>query len=978
MRSRAVTPESAPVTLQVDGRAVTAHRGETLAAALVGAGLLVGRHTQGGNPRHVFCGMGVCFDCLTIVEGVGAIRACMTKVRDGMVIRSWPADGLPALSDLPPLGAAPDGPLARRRCQLAVVGAGPGGLEAAIAAAEAGVQTLILDERPELGGQYYEQPADSIRAKSSGDRRFAKGEALIAKARSLGCEILSGAVVWRGTCDDGALELSVLHDGAIFYLQPDHLVIATGAYDEPFPVPGWTLPGVLTVGGASSLLRGYGVAPDGPVAVCGNGPLLLQLASGLVRAGVRVAAVVSASAVSFQKLPALFGLLRNSPDLAAEGMRYLATLALHAVPLISGHVITRVTGTDTVQGVRITPCDAAGRPDRAKEREIAAKTVCLGYGFLPSNELARQLGCAHAAPAAGISTLWAHRSLDGQSSLPRVYIVGEAGGIGGARIAACQGRLAGMRVAEKLTAAPAGRKRISPVVRELARHIAFQNALDGIYDAAPDALEIATNDTHICRCEEVTLGTLKAAIGEGATDMGTLKRITRAGMGRCQGRYCQSCLARLLQRELRSPVRADQHFMPQPPLKPLPLCLLAVEKPEWGGHRRSALRPLPDVPAGPDYLGEAEIIVIGSGIAGCSTAYWLGRAGRHALVLDRGPVNGQASGGNAGSMHVQLLSFDFGSKAESGGSPALKTLLLQRESARMWAQLEKELKGDYEIKTVGGLMMAENERELGFLRDKAAREREMGIDVEVIGPEELRRIAPAVSTEMIGAAFCPEEGKINPLKGTHGIYRAALALGQRFSNQDEVLHITREARGFRIHTPRGWYRAGIVVNAAGAWAAQISGMVGAPVPVHGAPLQMIVTEAVAPAVHHLLAHADRHLTMKQMQNGNFILGGAWTAGYAEVTNYPTCLRDSLEGNVWIARRVVPALDGVHILRSWAAMNINIDGAPIVGEMPGVPGFYNTVTSNGYTLGPIMGRITSDLIAGGKTDWDIGDFTLARF
>jgi glycine/D-amino acid oxidase-like deaminating enzyme len=250
--------------------------------------------------------------------------------------------------------------------------------------------------------------------------------------------------------------------------------------------------------------------------------------------------------------------------------------------------------------------------------------------------------------------------------------------------------------------------------------------------------------------------------------------------------------------------------------------------------------------------------------------------------------------------------------------------------------------------------------------------------VEVIDREELQRIAPAVSPTMLGASFCPEEGKINPLKGTHGIYRGAVALEQRFAVNVEVLNVIRETTGFRIETPRGWYRARIVVNAAGAWASQISGMVGTPVPVHGAPLQMIVTEPVAPAVHHLLAHVDRHLTMKQMQHGNFILGGAWTAGYDAVTGYPTCLRDSLEGNAWVARRVVPSLDGVHILRSWAAMNINIDGAPIVGEMPGVPGFYNTVTSNGYTLGPIMGRITSDLITRGKTGWDISDFTLARF
>lgn len=977
MRDRGLPPAGTPVSLRVDGQTVPARQGDTLASALVAAGLRIGRHTQRGSPRHVFCGMGVCFDCLAIVEGRGAVRTCLTSVEEGMVVRSWPADGLPALDDLPPLAVAPDGPLTRRRCQLAVVGGGPGGLEAAIAAAEAGVQTLLLDELSGLGGQYYKQPA-APGGRAGRDRRAAQGARLMARASALGCEILTGATVWRGSCEAGRLELAVLQGGRVFYLEPEQLVIATGAHDAPFPVPGWTLPGVLTVGGAQRLLRGCGALPDSPVAVCGDGPLLLQLASQLVRAGGRVAAAVSASALGPGKLPGLAGLLRLDPQLAAEGLGYLATLARHAVPLRFGQVVTRVVGTDRVRAVCVAPCDGAGRPDRSREREIAAATVCLGYGFLPSSELARQLGCAHAAPGDGASTLWAQRSLDGQSSLPAVHIVGEAGGIGGAGIAACQGRLAGLRVAEKLLGAPRPQPQIAATLRELGRHLEFQAALAGAYDARPDALAIATDETHICRCEEVSLGELRAALAAGATDMGSLKRLTRAGMGRCQGRYCQGCLARLLEAERGAPIPADRYFMPQPPLKPLPLPALGVEKPEWGGHKRSALQPLSDAPAGRECLGRVEILIVGAGIAGCSTAYWLGRAGRSALVLDRGPVNGQASGGNAGSMHVQLLSFDFGSKAESGGSPALRTLLLQRESARLWARLERELGGEFEIKTVGGLMMAEDERELGFLREKAARERAVGIDVTVVGPEELRRLAPAVSPRMRGAAFCPEEGKINPLKGTQGIYRAALALGQRFLTGVEVLHISREAEGFRVETPGGWFRAGLVVNAAGAWSSQISGMVGPPVPVHGAPLQMIVTEPVAPAVHHLLAHADRHLTMKQMQHGHFIIGGGWTAGYGGITRHPTCLRDSLEGNLWVARRVVPGLDGVHVLRSWAALNINIDGAPIVGEMPGVPGFYNVVTSNGYTLGPIMGRITSDLITAGRTEWDIRDFTLARF
>lgn len=977
MRSQKAMPTSRPITFTVDGEPVSAYEGETLAAAMTAAGKYVGRHTQQGKPRHVFCGMGVCFDCLAIVKGQGTVRACMTKVKDGMEVTSWPKNGLCAIDALPALASAPEGTLERQHCQLAVVGAGPGGLAAATTAARAGLNVMLLDERPEPGGQYYKQRGASLGEKS-GDGRNREGAAAIAEAKAAGVRLLSGALVWRAQYDHGRITLSVLHDGKVFYLEPEQLVLATGAYDEPFPVPGWTLPGVMTVGGAQSLLRAYGAMPESPIALCGNGPLLLQLASELLKAGATISGIVSASAIALEKIPSFMGIACNSPSLAVEGASYLATILRHKVPLISGHVLVRVEGEERPERAIIAPADALGNPRLDKTRALPANTVCLGYGFMPSNELARQLGCDHGIPDSESRTIWAQRSLEGQSSLPNVYIVGEAGGIGGAKIALSQGTLAGLRIAERLTGHKAPADLLASTMRTLARNIAFQRHLNRAFDARPDALRIATPETHICRCEEVALQTLKNTIAQGVHDLGSLKRLTRAGMGRCQGRYCQDTLARLIEQETGTRVPSDAYLMPQAPTKPLPLVTLAVEKPEWGGHKRSDLHPLPQTRPGSTKLGDEDVIIIGSGVAGCATAFWLAKAGRSALVLDRGPVNGQASGGNAGSMHVQLLSFDFGQKAEGGGSPALKTLLLQRESAHMWADLQTELGGDFEIKTVGGLMMAENERDLGFLREKTAKERAAGIQVDVIDAAELRRIAPEVSPTMLGAAFCPEEGKINPLKGTQGLYLAAKSLGQRFLNNVEVLAITREDDHFRIETANGWFKARQVVNAAGAWASQISGMVGKPVPVHGAPLQMIVTEAVAPAVHHLLAHADRHLTMKQMQNGNFIIGGGWTAGYDATTSYPTCLRDSLEGNLWVARRVIPALDSVHVIRTWAALNINIDGAPIVGEMPGVPGFYNTVTSNGYTLGPIMGRITADLMINGKTHWDINGFTLERF
>ena len=128
----------------------------------------------------------------------------------------------------------------------------------------------------------------------------------------------------------------------------------------------------------------------------------------------------------------------------------------------------------------------------------------------------------------------------------------------------------------------------------------------------------------------------------------------------------------------------------------------------------------------------------------------------------------------------------------------------------------------------------------------------------------------------------------------------------------------------------------------------------------------------------LVAHADRHLTMKQAANGNLIIGGAWTADDDPGTGRGRILRDSIEGNLWVAERTVPAISGLHLIRSWAAMNVNIDGAPLLGALPGCPGVFIAATANGYTLGPLMGKLTAELVVQGHTERDITPFGMARF
>ena len=285
---------------------------------------------------------------------------------------------------------------------------------------------------------------------------------------------------------------------------------------------------------------------------------------------------------------------------------------------------------------------------------------------------------------------------------------------------------------------------------------------------------------------------------------------------------------------------------------------------------------------------------------------------------------------------------------------------------------------DFEIEITGGLMLADNEQALRFLDAKTKLEGSYGIESHVIGANEVRNREPQLTTDIVGAAWCPSEGKINPLVATHGILEAVQGLGVFVGIGTEVTAIERQLAGFTVTTNRGTVRAGRVVNAAGAFAARVGAMAGVSVPVFAAPLQMIVTEAAAPMLSCLVANADRHLSLKQAGNGSFIIGGGWTAGLDLVHHHPRPLRTSIEGNLWVAQHVLPLLRKLHVVRSWAAMNINIDGAPIVGEHPAVPGFFNTVTSNGYTLGPVMGQTTAELIIEGQASRDISKFQITRF
>ncbi|MET9882768.1 NAD(P)/FAD-dependent oxidoreductase [Streptomyces sp. NPDC006430] len=430
----------------------------------------------------------------------------------------------------------------RATTDLAIVGAGPAGLAAAVTAADLGLRVTVLDAGERPGGQFYRHPAPGLgaahpEALHHGWAAFASREAALRAHASAGrITYLPGHHVWTVVPDATAWQLHAVADREerAATVRARAVLLATGAYERQLPFPGWTLPGVVGAGGAQAMLKSGLVLPGRRVVVAGSGPLLLAVAGSLAAAGARVPAVVEAAAYTgyVGHVPAL---LRN-PGKFVEAATYGSALLRRHVRLLTRHAVTEAHGTDRVEAVTVARLDDTWRPLPGTARRIPCDALAVGHGLVPQLELATGLGCATRRSSDGTFAL----ELDeGQrTSVPGIWSAGETGGIGGAQLALTEGEIAAHAVA--------GRPAPAALARRRARLRAFADAMGCAHRPGAGWTGWLRDDTDVCRCEEVPAGRIREAVADlGARDARTVKLLTRSGMGWCQGRMCGPAVAAL-------------------------------------------------------------------------------------------------------------------------------------------------------------------------------------------------------------------------------------------------------------------------------------------------------------------------------------------------------------------------------------------------------------------------------------------------
>lgn len=443
---------------------------------------------------------------------------------------------------------------------VVVVGAGPAGIRAAQTLVAHGLAPVLLDESARGGGQIYRQQPGNFRRPSKALYGFEAGKANALhgalEAAQARLDYRPDTLVWNAE----ARALDTLSQGRyVDRLAFDQVIVATGATDRILPVPGWTLPGVYSLGAAQVALKFQGCAIGSRPVLAGTGPLLYLVAYQYAKAGAKPLAVLDSAPFRDQAAasPALLG----QPATFAKGLYYRSWLALHGVPVHQGAELLAVEGERRVAAVRWRAADG-------EVHRLECDALGFGQTLRSETQLADLLGCDFAWSA--LNRAWLPvRDPGGRSSQTGVYLAGDGAGIQGADAAELAGELAALSLLDDRGVAVDG-ARIQALQGRLARFEVFRQGLEGAFPFPADWAAKAPDEVTVCRCEQVSAGEIRAAVAQGHWEINRVKATCRVGMGRCQGRICGAAAAELIACASGRPLDQIGRLRAQAPIKPLP------------------------------------------------------------------------------------------------------------------------------------------------------------------------------------------------------------------------------------------------------------------------------------------------------------------------------------------------------------------------------------------------------------------------
>lgn len=372
-------------------------------------------------------------------------------------------------------------------------------------------------------------------------------------------------------------QVHYLIDDRAEILQGRHVLIATGAFERPMPIPGWTLPGVMTAGAGQILLKSAAMVPDGPVVLAGCGPLLYLLAVQYLRAGIAIEALVDTSGPgdllrAWRKVP---GALRGWRDLL-KGLHLLVELKRAGVRHFRGARDLRIDGATQVSALSF---DSNGR-----RWTIPASLILLHQGVVPNTQISWSLRVEH--DWCEQQLCWVvRRDSWGETSLPGMFVAGDGGAIGGAQVALLEGRLAGLAIAARSRKVePQQLQQLAaPYRKVLCRQRAARPLIDALYRPQQQN-RIPADEVIVCRCEDVSAGAIRHYVELGCLGPNQTKAFGRCGMGPCQGRLCGLSVTEIIAEHRQVSAAEVGYYRIRSPLKPITLAQLSTETPHTQEH----------------------------------------------------------------------------------------------------------------------------------------------------------------------------------------------------------------------------------------------------------------------------------------------------------------------------------------------------------------------------------------------------------